>query len=270
MSQTTGLKRTNLDKFYTNENVVKTCINCIKEHSFISRSDLIIEPSAGNGAFIDSIKSFGCEYTFYDIEPRHPEVILQDYTSLKVEHNGTGKIHIIGNPPFGRQSSLALKFIKKSCEFCETFSFVLPRSFKKDSFKNKVPECFHLLREIDLPKDSFLVDGKVYDVPCVFQIYVKRGFPRPKPVKLTPKSFDFVNKTDAPDVSFRRVGINAGAVSEDIADKSTQSHYFIKFKPGVDNQKMISKMKSLVFECNTVGPRSISKQELIKELVDFV
>jgi hypothetical protein len=47
-------------------------------------------------------------------------------------------IHIIGNPPFGRQSSTAIKFIKKSCLFCNSLSFILPKSFKKDSLKNKV------------------------------------------------------------------------------------------------------------------------------------
>ena len=48
-------------------------------------------------------------------------------------------IHIIGNPPFGRQSSLAIKFIKKSCEFCDTLSFILPKSFKKESLKKHFP-----------------------------------------------------------------------------------------------------------------------------------
>ena len=37
------------------------------------------------------------------------------------------KIHIIGNPPFGRQSSLAIKFIKKSVEYCDSISFILPK-----------------------------------------------------------------------------------------------------------------------------------------------
>ena len=49
------------------------------------------------------------------------------------------KIHIIGNPPFGRQSSLAIKFIKKSAEFCDSISFILPKSFKKDSLKKHFP-----------------------------------------------------------------------------------------------------------------------------------
>ena len=38
-------------------------------------------------------------------------------------------MHCIGNPPFGPQSSLAKKFIKESCEFCETIAFVSSKEF---------------------------------------------------------------------------------------------------------------------------------------------
>ena len=33
----------------------------------------------------------------------------------------------------------AIKFIKKSCEFCDSVSFILPKSFKKDSLKKTFP-----------------------------------------------------------------------------------------------------------------------------------
>ena len=81
-------------------------------------------------------------YIFYDIEPENHEIIKQDYLlyddyhEIKKMYN---KIHVVGNPPFGRQSSLVIKFIKKSCEFSESISFILPRSFKKDSLKRGLP-----------------------------------------------------------------------------------------------------------------------------------
>ena len=57
----------------------------------------------------------------------------------KLKNNlNSRKIHVIGNPPFGRQSSLAIKFIKKSCSFSDTISFILPKSFKKDSMKKSI------------------------------------------------------------------------------------------------------------------------------------
>ena len=147
-----------------------------KKYIQIKPDDLIIEPSAGNGSFISGIKSFSNNCIFYDLEPENPEIIKQDfltgnYNDLSTKYNN---IHIIGNPPFGRQSSLAIKFIRKSCEFCNSISFILPKSFKKDSLKQKIPLNFHLILESDLPEKSFLVDGVEHDVPCVFQIWKKK------------------------------------------------------------------------------------------------
>ena len=164
-TQTKGLKRNVIDKFYTKKEVAMYCINLFKEYVAPNNDDLIIEPSAGNGGFIDAIKSLKCNYEFYDLEPEHEEIAKQDYLLYNTNNNNnnnnnnnTQKIHIVGNPPFGRQSSLAIKFIKKSCHFCTSISFILPKSFKKDSLKKTFPLNFHLLFEIDLPENSFLVN----------------------------------------------------------------------------------------------------------------
>ena len=77
--------------------------------------------------------------------------------------------------------------------------------------------------------------------------------------------FKFVKKTDNPDISFRRVGVYAGKIDTNIDDKSEQSHYFIKVEQNSD--LFIIKYQNIQWEHNnTVGPRSISKQEFIKEI----
>ena len=181
------------------------------------------------------------------------------------------KIHIIGNPPFGRQSSLAIKFIKKSCEFCDSISFILPKSFKKDSLKKSFPLNFHLIFEIDLPDKSFLVDGKEHNVPCIFQIWDKKQTNRIINEKLEPLNFIFVKKTENPDISFRRVGVNAGTLDIKIDEKNIQSHYFIKFTNGKSITDNINKLSTITYEFNnTVGPKSISKQEIIFKFNQFL
>jgi hypothetical protein len=259
-----GLKRESTDKFYTKDSVVQICIDSVKKYITICDDDLIIEPSAGNGSFIPGIKTLSSNYIFYDLEPENHEIIKQDYLNIHYKDESFNNIHIIGNPPFGRQSSLAIKFIKKSCEFCHSFSFILPKSFKKDSLKNKIPLCFHMICEIDLPDKSFLVDGSEHDVPCVFQIWEKKGFDRLAIEKLNPLHFTFVDKTENPDISFRRVGVNAGTIDTNIDNKSIQSHYFIKFTNGKTIDENIDLLSGMIFDFNnTVGPKSISKQELI-------
>jgi predicted RNA methylase len=268
IKQKKGLNRDTIDKYYTKDIIVDLCLNNVKKYIEINSNDIIIEPSAGNGSFIKGIKLLTNNYKFYDIEPENSEIIKQDYLELDycIIKETFSKIHIIGNPPFGRQSSLAIKFIKKSCEFCDSISFILPKSFKKDSLKSKFPLNFHLIFEIDLPEKSFLVNGKEHNVPSIFQIWKKMTNNRVINEKLEPLNFKFVDKTDNPDISFRRVGINAGRIEKIIDEKSIQSHYFIKFtnKNSVDDN--IKKLSKITYDLNnTVGPKSISKQELINK-----
>jgi predicted RNA methylase len=266
--QTKGLIRNTIDKYYTKDIVVELCLNLVKKYIEINTDDLIVEPSAGNGSFITGIKSLTSNFRFYDLEPDNTEIIKQNYLlyDYGIIKNAFSKIHIIGNPPFGRQSSFAIKFIKKSCEFCDSVSFILPKSFKKDSLKKTFPLNFHLIFEIDLPDKSFLVDGVEHNVPCIFQIWEKKNVNRIVNEKLEPNNFIFVEKTENPDISFRRVGVNAGIIDKKIDEKSIQSHYFIKFTNKKSTTDNIQNLSIITYDFNnTVGPKSISKQELIKE-----
>lgn len=270
MVQNTGLKRNIKDKYYTKNEVVDTCVKQLEENLDINDNDICIEPSAGNGAFIKNIKSVFKNYKFYDIEPENEEIVKQDYlefnfnTIIGEKYN---KIHILGNPPFGRQSSLAIKFIKKSVLYCDSISFILPKSFKKDSLRKHFPLNFHLIHEYDLPKNSFIVDNKEYDVPCVFQIWLKKNINREVQEKLKPNKYKFVKINENPDISFRRVGVYAGKIDTNVEDKSIQSHYFIKFDNNIFTEELLKKLNIIEYSCkdNTAGPKSISKQELIKE-----
>ncbi len=267
-TQKTGLKRNTIDKYYTKLSVVKECIKLVKKYINIMDNDLIIEPSAGNGSFIEDIKTLSTNYKFYDLEPEHDEVYKKDFLEFdykKIKQKYTN-IHIIGNPPFGRQASLAIKFIKKCCLFSNSISFILPKSFKKESMKKTFNKHYHLIYETDLLENSFIVNDIECDVPCVFQIWQYKEELRKEINKQIPDNFIFVKKEDSPDISFRRVGVNAGAIMKEINDKSFQSHYFIKFKNNKTIDENIKKLESIKFDFNnTVGPKSISKPELINE-----
>ena len=271
IKQEKGLKRNTIDKYYTKDVVVEQCINQVKKYIKILKDDLIIEPSAGNGAFISRIKELSPKnYKFYDLEPENKEIIKEDFLELDFTqfNNEYNKIHIIGNPPFGRQASIAIKFIKKCCKFSNTISFILPKSFKKDSMQKHFSSNFHLIFQTDLIENSFLVNDNESDVPCVFQIWEGKDYIREKIKKIEPLHFKFVEKDSNPDISCRRVGVNAGIIMKEdgVSNKSIQSHYFIKFTNNKTVDENIEKLKSIKFDFNnTVGPKSISKPELIIE-----
>lgn len=272
--QKTGLNRDTIDKFYTKQSVATECVIIAREKLLIEPTkDIIIEPSAGNGSFITEIKNTCQNTIFYDIEPEHCEIVKQDYLTIDLKEiempDLYTKIHIMGNPPFGRQSSIAIKFIKKSAEVADSISFILPKSFKKDSMRRHFPINFHLIYEKDIETKSFIQDDAVIDVPCVFQIWQRQDnerFIKPKETELK-NIYKFVNKDEMPDISIRRVGGTAGKIDDtNIETKNIQSHYFIKFDPSVNKKNIIDKLKNISYtENNTVGPKSISKQEFIRE-----
>jgi predicted RNA methylase len=74
-TQTKGLKRNTIDKYYTKDNIVDLCLNLVKQHIEINNNDLIIEPSAGNGSFISGIKDLSTNYIFYDLDPENIEIV---------------------------------------------------------------------------------------------------------------------------------------------------------------------------------------------------
>lgn len=268
--QRTGLKRNTVEKFYTKVEVTKRLSDIYKSVIKIEKDDLIIEPSAGSGNWSSQLTDYNI--LSYDIEPAGPNIIQQNFLNLDLTAKFNSNIHFIGNPPFGRQATLAKKFIKKICKYEKTkaIGFILPKSFKKDSFKKTFSLKYHLVYQEDLEENSFIVNNKDYSVPCVFQIWKYENYNRILPVKHKANGYHFVKKDEEPDFSLRRVGVYAGKIDKEIESKSIQSHYFIKLDKVIDN--FIEKYNlSVKFQHNnTVGAKSISKQEFIKEINKFV
>jgi hypothetical protein len=245
-----------LDKFYTKDDIVDWCLSFID----VTGYDLVVEPSVGNGAFFNKIKNKN--KLGIDIAPEinGENIITSDF--LKWELNTfplPKKILFVGNPPFGRNGSLALKFIKKAITYNADIAFILPRGFKKVSIYDRIPLNYCKVFEKDLPHNAFTYEGEDYNVPCVFQIYRPSNVLRKKTKLEFPKYFSFVSKHDA-NLSIRRVGVNAGTVFGNV-DVSESSHYFIKTK--YRKIIMLNVDRELFTSNDTTGPRSISKNDLI-------
>jgi len=160
------------DKFYTKPEIASYCVTLFKKYFNLTKNDLIIEPSAGNGSFLKSLNKINCRKYYSDIVPENNQIIKQDFLKFTISKINY-KIHVIGNPPFGKQSSTAIKFIKHATIFADSVSFILPKSFKKESLKSKIPLNFHLIHEYELPQYSFYLKNKLCNIPCVFQIWKK-------------------------------------------------------------------------------------------------
>tara|TARA_B100000035_G_C20953354_1_gene532997 strand:- start:183 stop:998 length:816 start_codon:yes stop_codon:yes gene_type:complete len=259
-----GFKRNLSEKFYTKSEVAKICISYFIQTIMPKVNSYIIEPSAGSGSFSNPLKKSFKNVVAIDIDKELEYTVHKDY--LTYEPNTSNKIHVIGNPPFGRQLSLARKFIQHSAKFAESISFILPKSFKKESVQKIFPLEFHLLYEWELPKNSFYIakTGKRHDVPTVFQIWRRSDTLRTVREKPLPRYFSFLKYgDDTIDFAIRRVGGTAGKIVKEWKGCSIQSHYFIRLD-SVNTDDFMKLYDSSVFPSNnTVGPRSISKTELI-------
>ena len=254
-------KRNKLDKYYTNINKIKKIIGRLNKNYFY------IEPSAGDGAFIEILKEKGCEFKAYDLAPNHKDIEQKDFFNVTIEKSSKHtKTIVIGNPPFGKNSSLAIKFFNHAASFeVDEIRFIVPKTFKKTSVQNRLNKYYHLVKTIDLPYKSFILDGEEYDVPSCWQIWKRKSKERKiKKTSYSSKYFEFTTKENS-ELSIRRVGGRAGELLLG-NNHSVSSTYFLKIldKGIIDifaSDNYYNKIKQI--RNNTAGVRSISKQELI-------
>lgn len=252
------------DKFYTKPDIARLCLDSIPGGA--NQYTVCIEPSAGSGSFSSLIPGS----LAFDLHPEAEGIIEQDWFTYTRERSSSSaeKVLVFGNPPFGQQNSLAVKFINHAASFADTIAFVLPLSFKKPSVQDRLDSNLHLAFEMELPKKSFTLHGENYHVPCVFQVWdYDAAKVRPKALKVTPQGFSFISKTDNPEMSVQRVGGRAGHASLGWEQKSIQSNYFLKFDnvlPKATLQKLADSINSTEFTSrdHSVGPRSISKSDV--------
>jgi hypothetical protein len=251
--QATGKLRNIKDQFYTKPHVAKLCIELVNQH--LNGSEYLwIEPSAGSGSFLDCVEF---EKIGLDIDPKSANIEKADFLTWIPPEK---KCILFGNPPFGRQASTAKKFIKKGCQFAQAIAFILPRSFTKPSMNGVFDLNFHCKHTTELQRNAFILNGSDYDVPCVFQIWIKEDTERIVDSKIKEEGFSYVKEN--PDIVFRRVGMNAGRCSLP-SDQNPQSHHFWKLDEKYRDRTsdIIDRMNSHVFPSNTTGPRSLSKTE---------
>ena len=265
------------DQFYTKEDCSIICLTNLKNFIDINNFDIVIEPSAGTGSFNKAFRNvfpnYQGKFISYDIDPKADDIIKQDYLKLDISEFKDEKILVIGNPPFGQNSKLAKLFIKKSCEYANIIAFILSSSFKKDTMNNCFDLFFHKEQEFEISEDSFIVDDKIHNVDCIFQIWKKKETKRKTKKKIYKSTkFKYVKDKKEADFVLRRVGVKAGTASTNI-NQSSQSNHFIKLNKSVDNvDELIEKINTIYWGFGNKKGKypSISKIEINEKIEQFL
>lgn len=255
-------KSKELDQFYTNEKTALLCYTRLKDYlskkNINSKEMIWLEPSAGTGSFYNLMPE---NKIGIDIDPKIDNVIKFDFLNfdLPVEN-----YIALGNPPFGKNSSLAIKFFNKCALSCDIVAFIVPKTFKKESVKNRLDQNMHLVEEWDIEDFSFILDDKKVNVPCVFQIWKKEDVLREKIKPMNRVEGLIFCKKEEADIAFQRVGVNAGRIkSKDKFETiSPSSHIFIKFE-NKEDLLILETIDWTDIKYNTAGNPSISRSELI-------
>lgn len=172
------IKSKDLDQFYTNpkvsDEVVNKTIDIFKRNNININELKFIEPSAGTGNFIKSLEKYinSKKIKAYDIDPKSNQIEKKDFLKLKIRKDKNNVI--IGNPPFGKRSKIALEFVNKSFEVADIICFILPRQFNRFLTQKKVDNNLKLIYSENLNEDSFLVNNSSYNVNSVYQIWVNK------------------------------------------------------------------------------------------------
>lgn len=132
-----------LDQFFTPPNLAKELVLKVTELLEPSDEQLFVEPSEGDGSFTQSLSNFGYNNIIgYDVDPKLSTTIKQDFLTTSFEQGAI----VIGNPPFGQGGKLALDFIHHAAsQQSSAICFILPRSFMKKAFLNRIPKSYHLI-----------------------------------------------------------------------------------------------------------------------------
>ena len=260
-----------LDQFYTNDDIALKYYNKMTEIINIDDFDVHLEPSAGTGSFyniMDKTKKLGL-----DIEPKNKGIYKMNFFDYIPEKDR--KYLVVGNPPFGRISSLAVKFFNKSAEFADCIAFIIPRTFKRVSIQNKLNLNFELIYNDDLPITPCCFTPKMI-AKCSFQIWIRKETKRVKIVyDKAHKDFVFLkhgpkDKNNQPtppqncDFVLKAYGANCGEIVDKKLDiLRPKSWHWIK--SNIDIELLKNRFNHLDYSMSkdTVRQDSLGQQELI-------
>ena len=273
------------EQFYTDPEVAKFLIKMMDQEIGLNKFDVIVEPSAGTGSFSSNLPHKKAKVFAFDIDPQEKSIKKTDFFKLdtkKFFRAKPSRVLVIGNPPFGNNASLAKRFIKKAATFSDHIAFILPKSFRSDSYMKAVPIDYHVIIDEELDTDIFIYPDtmKKKHLQTVFMYFKKKDYPRDLPQQHVPnKKWNYVEKSNTTerDADFRVVR-GAGKVGQCYikGDKHYKIHsasgtltdYYIKLKNSSrkEIERVCDKINNHNFVYNNVSKTlmTLNKNQLTK------
>lgn len=220
MTKSTNKRTINKEQFYTRPEDAKRIAEWVnKTYDF----DEVVEPSAGEGVWLKHFTNI----TAYDLEPKAEGIIEQDFLDLTLPYND--RRIVVGNPPFGRRGSLAIRFVNKASEIAPKIVMILPACFAKTSTQKALNKRLHLIHQEPMLDAAFTGEKGDHPVRCVLQAWELRDYDRiDKPTITETEDFYFTDHPELCDFAVRTHGAGVGQLfSEGVLDLSRGTTAFV-------------------------------------------
>lgn len=166
------------DSVYTKREIADRCWkmfrNTAKQHGYDLRKHVFVEPSAGEGCFMDLLPE--TRRIALDIRPGNKGITRGDF--LEWSPPKPGHYAVIGNPPFGVRGAIALEFVNRSARFADIVGFILPMTFASNGKGGAMTRVrgLSLLHSEEMPPNAFYHPSSKEDrdINTVFQVWGAR------------------------------------------------------------------------------------------------
>lgn len=283
-----GGQKDPLDRFYTAADEADRIVREISP----SLPRLVIEPSAGRGAFVLALENASVDTLAYDIDPDPSPVcstpiVTADFLTLREADllavrpdYSRSTTAFVGNPPFGVQGRLAVMFLRHCLELADDAWMILPPSFRKTSMADKVGNG-ELVDVMELESTTYSTPVGDVEVPSFLMHWhacdgkaarMRRRQAEQDAMRSLPFEFlpwdKVANANDNGMFTIRRVGGTSGRASADTG-VSSQSNYLCRVRDGYDRDSVMAWVNATDFPERdwSVGPRSLSKGEIALRLM---
>lgn len=194
MASQAGSAESNLfkDAYFTHPDDVKWCLDQLRR-IYGLEGKTALEPAAGSNVFPKAAPEL--TWTTNELYPEFSDGEEHDFhiDFLKGDRGSLGwHDFVIGNPPYGRASAMARKFVIESLEHSNVVAMVLPKALRRHSTWDKYfPDDCKVVFEEPLPNSTFnLPDGQIKEVGTFFLILERvPGYSRGKMLDYQPVGY---------------------------------------------------------------------------------
>lgn len=262
-AQLAQVRQQHLDKFYTRREIAKECLESLRGLWPWERWGLIVEPAAGSGSFFLQIPS--AQKVGLDVSPDHPQIQTADFLAWRPPASAQ-QILVVGNPPFGRVSSVAIRFFQHAASFADAIAFIVPRTFRRISVQERLPRNFHLILDRDIPLRPCAFEPAM-NVKCCWQVWERRSAERESVVLETAHPhWQFLESAEGASLALRAYGGKCGEVrTQGLSSLSRKSWHWIR-PVVISTEELVRRFSALDYSCSedTARQNSIGRGELVR------